>query len=522
MNGDWRTDRFRFPVLQAAAVVAVLAAIGAAVVLLERSRSRELIAADVKLWRTEDGTIRGAHFVTDEVTEDHWALLRDAAESLQSVNLSNTQQVAGGLQRLAAFPNLRDLYLVNCGWVDDAAVAPIAKTHRLHSLDISGTSLTDAGVRQFDLSDLTSFKADRCAGLTDETFEMLEQLLSLKSVSLREIPFDQFEQLRISRPGRVVVATPALSWDIVSRIELGSTRVHWLTAETDVDQFVRYWKSPRIGLERYLTLAGPGVARALPKILSEMTEVVSLALADTKLSGGFEHLPRSVTSLRLVKLHAESRLDGLESATWLTRLWVTDAQFTSEQWAEFFSIIAANRSLTSLILEGAEIPAGTFAKLREHAELQHLSLSRLHADSQLDGIEKITWLKSVSVRDVSFTSGQWKDFFSAMTANEALTQLSVAGAEVPPGALVELKDHRQLRHLSLSNAQVTDADLEVIGQMSSLERLSTADIPISDAIVGSWMHLPRLKSMSVYRGGVGPEIAERLRQKYPDAQVYIR
>jgi hypothetical protein len=444
--------------LTAVLAAVVLSTLGAAFVVLERSRARERIAADVKLWKADDGTIRGVQFVTSDVTDDHWGLLEDAGETLQSVNLSNTEQVAGGLQRLAKFPNLRDLYLVDCGWVDDAEVAHIAKSHRLRSLDISGTPLTDEGVRQFDLAELGTLTADRCNGLTEETFEMLIALDSVKSVSLKGVPIslDQFERLRIERPDMAIFADPPqLTWERVQRLDLITTPVDWLSDETDIDQFLRYFRLPHNWVlgsfdenarARYLNLGGPGVAHCLPAILEGMTEIESLILVDTRLDGGLQHVSPSTISLWMIQLHAASHLDGLEAITWLNSVFVRDADLTSEQWVKLFDVI---------------------------------------------------------------------------TANELLRGLTLSGAQVPAGAIARLRDHRELRHLWLIDTQITDADLQAIGEIPSLEILDTANIPISDAVVESWMQLPKLNYLNIYQGGVRPEMAERLHRRFPEAQVRV-
>lgn len=63
-------------------------------------------------------------------------------------------------------------------------------------------------------------------------------------------------------------------------------------------------------------------------------------------------------------------------------------------------------------------------------------------------------------------------------------------------ALLDLKD--QITWLDLSQGGLTDADLEIIGQIKSLSRLHLANNPISDAGIAYLMDLEELKYLNLY------------------------
>lgn len=447
MNRESQTRRRIGTAVKLVVGLVLLGAVGGGILLLEQDRSRRLLAEEAKLWTTEEGIIRGVEFLVPSVTRDHWSLLDDATDSLVAANLARTRDVAGGLAPLAQFPNVRELQLTGCQWVVDPQLAEIAKRHRLRSLDLSRTRVTDAGVGQLDLSELHSFKADGCTGLTAETLALLKGLPSLKTVSLKAvpIPFDRYEQFRIARPDVMIVADPLLTWQQVVRRDLSRFQVNWLTDETDPDQFVRYWNLLAKERDvRHLTLAGPGVSRALPDVLARLKTLESLTIVDTRLDRGLDRLPTSVISL---------------------------------------------------------------------------ALEQLHAGSQLDGLKEITWLRSVDVRHVPLTAEQWTEFSSAIAANKALNRLMLTGVEVPAGSFRKLHDLPELKLLGLYNVQVTDADLQAIGKITSLETLDTNGFPISDAVFESWLDLPNLTYVDVPGDGISPETRERLRQRYPQAHI---
>lgn len=95
------------------------------------------------------------------------------------------------------------------------------------------------------------------------------------------------------------------------------------------------------------------------------------------------------------------------------------------------------------------------------------------------------------------------------------------GGSVPAGALGQLQGHPKLTEFSLAHCAVAKADLHAIGQIESLEVIDTASVPIGDAIIESWMDLPRLRYAHIVDSGVSTQVADRFRQKFPDGFIHF-
>jgi hypothetical protein len=123
--------------------------------------------------------------------------------SLRYVDLSYSGSQPETLRIAAAIPNLRELRLRNCTWVDDESLKFLHGARQLSALDLSHTPITDAGLRVLvKLPELQELSLDGCTALTDEGFLGLNSFPALRSVRAVGLSLDRstYEKLRARRP----------------------------------------------------------------------------------------------------------------------------------------------------------------------------------------------------------------------------------------------------------------------------------------------------------------------------------
>jgi hypothetical protein len=411
MTGDCQTERRPSPALKIAAALALLGAIGGAVVLLERDRSRQLTADEVRIWRTEDDTIRGVQFIGPEVTEAHWQQVAGVT-SIRSITLNGTTRVAGGLSWVAEFPELRTLDLGGCGWVNDHEIVKLINSGGLQSLTISGTGVTEAGLRQLDLLQLQTFTAEKCPGLGEEALVLLAELDSPKVVRMngQAISLDVFEQVRDARRDLVLqvpVEDPRRRPPPEPRRPYAG---HWFDGDTDVDAFIRFerlphdWSSgrwkPDVVVE-HLAVSGPAVEQVLPKLLAAFDDLDYLRLTHTHLKGGLDRIPTGIKDIFLLELAPDSRFAGLETVHELRRFHVeqNEEPLSATGTQQILDVVAGSTSLETLSLTGLDIPKG---ELRLPLTLQSLWLTNCRIDdADLLKIGNLSSLERLSIHEIA-------------------------------------------------------------------------------------------------------------------------
>ena len=105
---------------------------------------------------------------------------------LEAINLLGCLKVSdAGVVALASARELRWVNLLGCAQVSDLGLKALAGLPALEALDLSGSGVTDAGLRDVSgAKALTTLGLQRCAGITPEGVRRLSALTKLRSLRL--------------------------------------------------------------------------------------------------------------------------------------------------------------------------------------------------------------------------------------------------------------------------------------------------------------------------------------------------
>ncbi len=122
-----------------------------------------------------------------DITDAGLAAIGCRFKAVGRLTLSGTAVTDAGLKNLVGL-RVRSLYLQDCAGVTDAGVASIVRLKGLWSVTLSGTRVTDAGLERLAaLSDLEHLTLDGTA-VTDEGLRHLERLSRLEYLALDKCP----------------------------------------------------------------------------------------------------------------------------------------------------------------------------------------------------------------------------------------------------------------------------------------------------------------------------------------------
>jgi hypothetical protein len=126
-----------------------------------------------------------------------------ALPELRALELSFVDCPPGSLGNIGRAEQLMELRLLHCSWVDDAEIEHLLELDRLQSLNLTGTSLTDAGLaRLAELPALEELTIDGCAGVTEAGLLSLATFPALQRVGAEQLNVqpESYRALREANP----------------------------------------------------------------------------------------------------------------------------------------------------------------------------------------------------------------------------------------------------------------------------------------------------------------------------------
>lgn len=148
------------------------------------------------------------------------------------------------------------------------------------------------------------------------------------------------------------------------------------------------------------------------------------------------------------------------------------------------------------------------------------NLSLAHAkftDAAAVHLAKLTHLKGLELGSTKATSKSLQPL-----VNLPLEYFQLGEGVDAPAALSIIKDFKSLKRLTLTNCKdYTDADLQIIVGMKSLEHVELGSLPITAERVPALQIFAFLKSMRVIRGGTPypPEILAGIKATLPNVAL---
>ncbi len=314
----------------------------------------------------------------------------------------------------------------------DASISALAqRPPALAFVDLSGTAVTDAGVRAVaDLPGLQHAWLSSTA-ITDASLIDLARRRSLASVRI--------DNTKITDAGLIALAElPHLLVVSAAATAITDAGLATLLAKTSLT---------------YLAASNTRITGAALQALAAACSLTGIDLAGTRIDdAGATALFRACRQLDDVNLARTSLADSSALAGLpLRRL---DLSHTAVR-TRTLDVIAAATGLTSLELGDTNIIARDLAALRNLRALEHLGLAHL---------------------------GVRAEAIDVIVANPALRELDVAGADIGDDDALRLGVLAHLVSMDLSSTRVTDAVGALLAGRK-LERLALARTTVTDATV---------------------------------------
>ena len=458
----------------------------------------------------------------------------DRLSHLHTLDLSRTQ-TAAGLLRSLRLTSIQTLKLNDCPWVDDDLVRHLQTYATLQMLELSGTQITDEGVRLLlKLPDLQWLNLSDCEGVGTESLTAISSVSSLRGLVMSgnnlsvEAAF-RFHDLRPATTLSIpLIEFPEMTL-ILERSQVSGNTMFFrglrslnLHDDTGVDYSVlknfselrtlRLTGSaynvqtlsfmPDMKQLEYLDVHGPNVTDSCLQHVSGATNLTSLDLSGTSVSdAGMPHL-LPLTKLQVLDLSGTNiTADGLEVISRLKALQYLDVRDVSLSVRGLEILNALPNISGTLDLSVATVAQPDFQAL-QGKPFKSVSLSG-HSLMASELAVFATW-KELEFLDLSHCGITGEDL--NLSANRKLKDLRLNGALIMDSTLqaVELPD--SLGSLTLSDTAVTGEDLTVLQPLKlwslDLSRTSLSEKGVINAFA--------LKPMTLILNGirVAPQLTE--------------
>jgi hypothetical protein len=182
-------------------------------------------------------------------------------------------------------------------------------------------------------------------------------------------------------------------------------------------------------------------------------------------------------------------------------------------------------ALNQLVLTVSKVP--DLSPLTPSPELRTLSLQSAVVGARELDLSHLPRLRSFHGSSLTFSEGG----LAGVAAQPSLEEISLTAFHCDKAGLGELKPLPNLRKLVLSQTSylapikigsgLTDADLAVVGELTSLEELTIQSLEITPASLVHFQNLPELRKLDLNRtwGRLRDEDLETLRKALPECRI---
>jgi Leucine-rich repeat (LRR) protein/predicted Ser/Thr protein kinase len=367
------------------------------------------------------------------------------ATSLRSLELVNSQLTADGLQSLAGQSTLTTLRISGTEdepfAIPDAFAESLAELSTLNSLDLSCTTLSDAGLASL-------------------------RTLPLDTLSLEHCPVtaSAVAAYQTSRPDCQI------SFDLPAKSVAKTTSVPTPTEPTDMPEKVDESKTP-LEIPARFGDSKNSLERAVGWALSRRFELVLTVDGEVVHATEFGDVPDAEFSVSELLISDQVPVDDSE--------WKSIAQLTA--------------SLSALAIEHRELDDQALALVAASPELRSISIQAAGlSESALALLGSIETLRSLSLNQCQLT-----DAGIARLRNLKLKQLDLSENELTDASATIIGGFKGLESLRLGKTRVGDQLLIQTRQMSRLREIDLAGTQISDAGFSGITALRRLQSLKL-------------------------
>lgn len=366
---------------------------------------------------------------------------------LTALDLSRTQDSAGGFHLLPRISSIRELRADGCDWLNDEHLQTVAEMPNLETVSVARTSITADGIKHLiRLPRLRFLSLDYCPRISDSSIEALTQLCSGRrldlSLSGTEITTAGLKQLRRTLPDCMVHLRP----DTLSGLrEIADRGTFDSNAHGDVVRFRR-----RIDIDGLVTPLQPGDLAVVTRISTIAELNLEQSNVDDSMLLELQHLPQ-LTSLRLSGTRiTDAALASLAGFPNLTSLWLSETSIVGPG-LEHLKHVPLVTSLKIQIEQGDEM-------LKYLAPLHNLEMLTICAPISDEGAEQLarhSKLTHLTLRETCIRGPG-----IVRLSNLPLTELRIDGGLIDDSDVESIASVKTLRLVMFQKSRVTRAGRE--------------------------------------------------------------
>jgi Leucine-rich repeat (LRR) protein len=476
-------------------------------------------------------TLRWLRISSTKVTDEGLVALKPL-ERLTYLNLEGIKVTARGMEAIGELSHLEELLLGNAS-VSDDGLAQLHGLKRLRSLNLANARITDAGLKHLagltDLEnlDLTGTRINGSGLGHLATLPRLDTLIltnsAVKDEHVKELPsLAALHEVALAGTRLTDAAVDALSQvKALANIDLGGTLVTEEGRErlggalttsnlnrqhVDATRAAATWMLESGGKVNYVKRVAE-----LPAAPFEIFNV-NFAWLKTTDDAAIVHLAglSNLRDLNISGVTITGQVRLLQGAPRLRFLATSNNQQLTDDW---FDALAGCALLRVLSLDGTNVSAANFAKLRElllvnvtlggatdqilavlpKARLTHLACGLTPGVSDV-GLEHLREATEIELLDLYSNYSVTDAGLQGLKGLRQLRHLNLAGTRLFGEGLEHLSEQKQLELLGLGGTRVDDEHLAALSQLDRLCSLGLAGTEITDA---GLEHLKTLDDLDV-------------------------
>ena len=124
--------------------------------------------------------------------------------------------------------------------------------------------------------------------------------------------------------------------------------------------------------------------------------------------------------------------------------------------------------------------------------------------------------------NATYVSGLFDKDASLLKDLPNIDTLMLEANPIGDDGVQQLKGLKRLKHLNLSNSQITDESASVIASLPNLKTLNVSRTIVGDDFVKALLRKLKLQSLNLRSTRVSDEIVEEISRKWPDCEVEFK
>lgn len=410
---------------------------------------------------------------------------------VRQLSLYNCNLTSGVAAQLPHFQQLQSLWIGSNRSLDDDAMSSIASLPTLHSLFLTRTGVTDAGLEVLSTSHSVEAVDVGLTRITDKGIAALSKLPNLRLLSAMALD----PEFRGNEPNPSITNMGLSSLRNCQRLEYLNISGSALT-DSGLEKLVS--DCPRL---RHLTLDNTAITSSGLKHIGSLSQLEFLRCYGTRIDDSVVGHFQSLGNLKQIDGDVEvgnAGVEALASLPSLERLTLSGGKESPDD--ACMASIAAMKSLKDLSIQNTQITDDGFARLSGSRTLERVQLTGKRMTTRcVEKLASMSNLKQLGLMNVSSrTDGEptWKGLEQLRNLKDELWL-----CDCPPLTVDDFRkfaEFSELARLRIEGGRlISDADIQRLRELDKLEFLQLTSSVISDEGLGTLGKLPSLERLFI-------------------------